>query len=200
MLDHILLDIAGAIRATMENAMLERSSIEERFQVDVWLGDISFETSYSLPGEANPPKVRADLSFEWPTWSQSAYRSWAIGESEGDKPEFTLQLALRIQRLSERPDMADISGTAPLSSPVMLEGIIELTSISVEESLEMEEGNTECAVEFLYESSFHLSDPILEDPSKLEGELKPLGTWLASVLVKLADLPLSYLPPDENEE
>ncbi len=199
MLDHILLDVAGAIRATMENAMLERAALEERFQTDIWLGDISFETSYSLPGESNPPKVRADLSFEWPTWSQSAYRSWAIGDSEVDKPELTLQIALRIQRLAERPDLSSLTAVVPLTSPTLLEGSAELTSISIEESLEIEVGRTESAAEFLYEATLHLSESTMEDPSTLEGELKPLGAWLASVLVKLADLQLTYLPPEEDD-
>ncbi len=61
MLDHILLDVIGAIREALEAALLEQQAVEERFQVDVFLGDVSFETSYSLPGEQNPPRVRADF-------------------------------------------------------------------------------------------------------------------------------------------
>src|SRR5271170_5336938 len=106
MIDHILLDVIGALRDALEASLLEQQAVEERFQVDVFLGDISFETSYSLPGEQNPPRVRADLSLEWPTWSQSAYRSWTIGEPSAERPELIVEITLRLQRLASPPDPA----------------------------------------------------------------------------------------------
>src|SRR3984957_19497869 len=104
MLDHVLLDVISAIRRSFERALLERQSLEERFLFDVFLGDVSWETSYSLPGEGNPPRVRADLSLDWPTWSQSAYRSWSIGEPPDELPEVVIEVALRVQRMAEAPD------------------------------------------------------------------------------------------------
>src|SRR5580693_5350042 len=101
MLDHILVDVISQTRHALEDALLQRQAVEERFQVDVFLGDVSWETSYSLPGEEKPPRVRADLSLDWPTWSQSAYRSWSIGEPPDDLPEVVVEVALRIQRLAE---------------------------------------------------------------------------------------------------
>ena len=74
---------------------LEQQAVEERFQIDVFLGDVAFETSYSLPGEDSPPRVRADLSLDWPTWSQSAYRSWSIGEPPAEPPELIVEIALQ---------------------------------------------------------------------------------------------------------
>jgi hypothetical protein len=50
MIDHILLDVIAALREAFEGALLEQQAVEERFQVDVFLGDVAFETSYSLPG------------------------------------------------------------------------------------------------------------------------------------------------------
>ena len=50
MLDHLLVDVIGTIRASFDRALLQRQAVEERFQVDVFLGDVSWETSYSLPG------------------------------------------------------------------------------------------------------------------------------------------------------
>ena len=58
MLDHILVDVISAIRRSFDEALLQRQAVEERFQVDVFLGDVSWETSYSLPGEEQPPRVR----------------------------------------------------------------------------------------------------------------------------------------------
>ncbi|MGH9208584.1 MAG: hypothetical protein ACRD1G_18875, partial [Acidimicrobiales bacterium] len=66
MLDHALLDVIAGFRRAFEAALLQRQALEERFQVDVLLGDVSWETSYSLPGEDTPPRVRADLSLDWP--------------------------------------------------------------------------------------------------------------------------------------
>src|ERR1700678_3088943 len=104
MIDHILLDVIGAIREAFGGALLEQQAVEERFQVDVFLGDLSFETSYSLPGEGNPARVRADLPLDWPTWSQSAYRSWSIGEPQAEPPELIVELAFRLQNLIGVPD------------------------------------------------------------------------------------------------
>ncbi len=54
----------------------------------------------ACPGEDSPPRVRADLSLDWPTWSQSAYRSWSIGEPPAEPPELIVEIALRVQRLA----------------------------------------------------------------------------------------------------
>src|SRR5881275_210602 len=80
MLDHVFTDAITALREAFENALLERQAFEEHFQVDVLLGDVTWETSYGLPGEGSPPRVRADLTIDWPTWSQTAYRNWYIDE------------------------------------------------------------------------------------------------------------------------
>ena len=48
MLDHLLVDVIGIVQDAFERALLQRQAVEERFQVDVFLGDVSFETSYSL--------------------------------------------------------------------------------------------------------------------------------------------------------
>ena len=103
MLDHILVDVISQTRRALEDALLQRQAVEERFQVDVFLGDVSWETSYSLPGEEKPPRVRADVSVDWPTWSQSAYRSWSIGEPPEDLPEVVVEITLRLQRLRPCP-------------------------------------------------------------------------------------------------
>ena len=51
MLDHVFTDAIGALRDALEFALLERQAFEERFHVDVLLGDMTWETSYGLPGE-----------------------------------------------------------------------------------------------------------------------------------------------------
>src|SRR3954469_318822 len=119
MLDHAFLDVIGALRAAFEAGFLQRQALEERFQVDVLLGDLSWETSYSLPGEGVPPRVRADISLDWPTWSQSAYRSWSIGEPTDEPPEVGIEIVLRIQRLSADPDLKGVLAALPEQSPAI---------------------------------------------------------------------------------
>ena len=62
MLDHVFTDAIGALRDTFEKALLERQAFEERFQVDVLLGDTTWETSYGLPGEGLSAEHRAYLT------------------------------------------------------------------------------------------------------------------------------------------
>jgi len=50
MLDHVFTDAISALRDAFEAAFLERQAFEEHFQSDVLLGDLTWETSYGLPG------------------------------------------------------------------------------------------------------------------------------------------------------
>ncbi|HEY6416323.1 MAG TPA: hypothetical protein VIX41_08800, partial [Acidimicrobiales bacterium] len=113
MLDHVFTDAIGALRDSLEGALLERQAFEERFQADVLLGDLTWETSYGLPGEGLPPRVQADLTLDWPTWAQTAYRSWYIGEPFADPPRIEIELVLRLQRLAESPDPSVVLAALP---------------------------------------------------------------------------------------
>lgn len=119
MLDHVFTDAIGALRDALEQAMLERQAFEERFQSDVLLGDLTWETSYGLPGEGNPPRVRADLTLEWPTWSQTAYRSWYIEEDLPELPRIDIEVVLRIQRLAAPPDARTVLQVLSPESPAI---------------------------------------------------------------------------------
>src|SRR3954465_10797669 len=132
MLDHAFLDVIGALRRAFEAGFLERQALEERFQVDVLLGDLSWETSYSLPGEGLPPRVRADISLDWPTWSQSAYRSWSIGEPSDDPPEIGIGGGLRIQRLADKPSLDIVLAALPAESPAIGSECLDRSGPTVE--------------------------------------------------------------------
>ena len=96
-------------------AFLERQAFEERFQVDVLLGDVTWETS-GLPGEGLPPRVQADVTLDWPTWAQTPYRSWYIGEPFNDPPRIEIELVMRVQRLAEAPDPSLVLAVLPSPS------------------------------------------------------------------------------------
>ncbi len=198
MLDHILVDIISAIRRSFEQALLQRQAVEERFQVDVFLGDVSWETSYSLPGEEQPPRVRADVSVDWPTWSQTSYRSWSIGEPPDELPEIVLEVALRVQRLAEAPDPDMVLRALPEANPLLGVDPLVRTATTIEQVYA--DGGVRWAVEATYEGSVHFSEAQLEDPGEIGPVIAGLTRWISSTLVRLADLPFSFLPPDEDED
>ncbi|MCK4176260.1 hypothetical protein [Aciditerrimonas ferrireducens] len=199
MLDHILVELISQLRSALEGSLLQRQAIEERFQVDVFLGDVSWETSYSLPGEDQPPRVRADVSLDWPTWSQSLYRSWSIGEPAEEAPEVLLELTIRQQRLAARPDLDAVLATLPSESPELAGDRLVRSAPVVEEVLGTDEPS-QWAVETTYQGSVVLDEATLEDPSRLAAGVGELATWVASLLVRVADLDFPYLPPEPEPD
>ena len=199
MIDHILLDVIASFRQALEGALLEQQAVEERFQIDVFLGDVSFETSYSLPGEQNPPRVRADISLEWPTWAQSAYRSWSIGESPAERPELVVEVTLRLQRLAANPDPASVLRALGDDAPGLAGERLERSGPTVEQVYERAGDAPASAIEVAYQGAYRLEEAVLESPEKIDDEIRGVARWIASALVRLADLDLPFLPADEPE-
>ena len=56
------------------------------------------------------------------------------------------------------------------------------------------------AVEATYEGSVRFDESILEDTTGLAPVVATLTQWISSTLVRLADLPLTFLPPDPADE
>jgi len=198
-IDHLLVDVITAIRRSFDEALLQRQAVEERFQVDVFLGDVSWETSYSLPGEEQPPRVRADLSIDWPTWSQTAYRSWSIGEPPEELPEVVIEVALRIQRLAEPLPADDVLAVLERESPALGTERLVRSATTLEEVHSAGDGGADTvrwAIEATYEGSLRFEERHLEDPATIAPATDVLARWVASTLVQLADLPLAFLPPD----
>ena len=54
----------------------------------------------------------------------------------------------------------------------------------------------ECAIEVAYEGSCALDEALLEDPASLDEALAPLGRAVASLLVRIGDLPFVFRPTD----
>jgi hypothetical protein len=200
MLDHILVELITRIRASLDSALLQRQAVEERFQVDVFLGDVSWETSYSLPGEEDPPRVRADISVDWPTWSQSIYRSWSIGEPPEDVPEAVMEVTLRQQRLARPPDLDAVLAVLPPESPAIAGEPLVRAAPVVEQVVGEGEEPARYAVETTYQGTLLLEEAALDDPGRLAEPVASLAQWVASVLVRLADLDLVYLPPDPTRD
>ncbi|HEV7763286.1 MAG TPA: hypothetical protein VGO78_29955 [Acidimicrobiales bacterium] len=199
MLDHVFTDAIGALRDSLERALLERQAFEERFQVDVLLGDTTWETSYGLPGEGLPPRVQADLTLDWPTWAQTAYRSWYIGEPFTDPPRIDIELVLRVQRLAESPDPDALLAVLPETSAAIGSDTLERSGPTIETVFSADLKAREYAIEVSYEGSYELDDATLADGSTLDDHLSAMGGWIASTLVKLGDLKLPFLPPVDED-
>ena len=119
MLDHVFTDAISALRDAFESAYLERQPFEEHFQSDVLVGDLTWETSYGLPGEGEPPRIVAHITMNWPAWSQAAYRQWYVEEELEKRPAIEMEIVLRIQRLSDPADPAVLYATVPEQSPLV---------------------------------------------------------------------------------
>lgn len=190
MLDHVFTDAISALREAFEAAFLERQPFEEHFQSDVLLGDLTWETSYGLPGEDNPPHVVAHITFDWPSWSQTAYRQWYVEEVLDRLPAIEIEIVFRVQGLVEPLDPAAVFAIAPEASPLLGDGRLERAGVTAETAF-LEPGEApEHAVEATYEGLYELAEATLDDGAStiLDEHFGALGGWIAATLVKLADL------------
>jgi hypothetical protein len=206
MLDHVFTDAISALREAFEAAFLERQAFEEHFQVDVLLGDLSWETSYGLPGEGQPPRVVAHISFEWPSWSQTAYRRWYVEEELETQPAIEMEIVLRVQRLADQPSPDRFIEILPQISPLIGAERLERAGLTIEIGHPDPQDTSgiatiEYAVEITYEGLYELAEETLADGAStlLDDHFGALGGWIASTLVRLGDLKLDYLPADDSQ-
>ena len=214
MLDHVFTDAIGALRDAFEAAFLERQAFDEHFQVDVLLGDLSWETSYGLPGEGQPPRVVAHITFDWPTWSQTSYRRWYVDEVLDQLPAIEIEIVFRVQRLDQQPSPSIVADVVSDTSPLIGDGRLERAGTTVEITYADgadrdpvtgegdDDGAGSFALEVTYEGLYELAEQTLADGAStlLDEHFGVLGGWIASTLVKLGDLKLGFLPADDTGE
>ena len=191
MLDHVFTDAISALRDAFEAAFLERQPFEEHFQADILLGDLTWETSYGLPGEENPPRVVAHITFDWPSWSQTAYRQWYVEEVLERLPAIEIEIVFRVQNMPEALDPSRVYSIAPEVSPLIGDGRLERAGVTAEIAYGDEEGlPPEYAMEATYEGLYELAEVALDNGAStlLDDHFGALGGWIAATLVKLADL------------
>ncbi|MFZ9158262.1 MAG: hypothetical protein ACO29A_02450 [Ilumatobacteraceae bacterium] len=198
MLDHVFTDVISALRDAFERAFLERQAFEEHFQVDVMLGDVTWETSYGLPGEGLPPRVVAHVTFDWPSWSQTAYRRWYVDEKMEDQPSIEMEVVLRIQRIKDLPDLDLVRAIVPTTSPLIGDGRLERAGLTLETAYLDDDGLVEHAVEATFEGLYELAEESLADGAStlLDDHFGALGGWVAAMLVKMGDVKYTFLPAD----
>lgn len=188
MLDHVFADAIGALRAALELALLERQATEERFTTDALLGDTRWETSYSIPGESDPPQVQADITLLWPTWSQTAYRSWYLTGDLALIPAIDAEVVVRAQGLTSAPDVASVLASLPDESPEMgVDTLVRAAGATVEAMHDDEGQLIAHALEVSYEGSFELPSELLADGNRLDELFSATGSWISSTLITLSD-------------
>jgi hypothetical protein len=202
MLDHVFTDAISALRDAFESAFLERQPFEERFQSDVLAGDLTWETSYGLPGEGRPPRIVAHITMNWPAWSQAAYRQWYVDDELEVRPAIEVEIVLRVQQLSEPVDAGRVFDTVPEHSPELDDDRLERVGLTTEiahpdpdDPLDL---TAEHAVEITYEGLYELAEETVADgrSTLLDQHFGALGGWIAATLVRLGDLRLSFRPAD----
>jgi len=202
MLDHVFTDAISALRDAFEAAYLERQPFEEHFQSDVLLGDLTWETSYGLPGEGEPPRIVAHITMDWPAWSQAAYRQWYVEGELEVRPAIEIEIVLRMQQLSEPVETSRVYDTIPEHSPTIGDDRLERAGLTTEIShpdpddpLDL---TPEYAVEITYEGLYELAEETVADgrSTLLDDHFGALGGWITATLVRLGDLGLSFLPAD----
>jgi hypothetical protein len=148
--------------------------------------------------------VVAHVTFDWPTWSQTAYRRWYVDEELDSSPAIEMEIVLRIQRLAETPDIERIYASIPTASPLVGEGRLERAGLTVEvahpDPSDPTQTEQSFAVEVTYEGLYELAEETLADgtSSVLDEHFGALGGWVASTLVRLGDLRFAFLPADDS--
>jgi hypothetical protein len=199
MLDHVFTDAIGAIRDALTEARLERQAFDERFTSDVLIGDLTWETSYGLPGEGMPPRVEAHITFAWPSWSQTAYRKWYLEEESEESPGIEMEIAFRVQRLAGVADVSAVLALLPSESPHLGEAGLLRSAVHASTSFGADSTDTPShATEVAYLGTYVLNEETLADGSSatLDEHFGLLGAWISSRLVALGDLRFDYLPSE----
>jgi len=187
-IDHVFTDAIGALRESFANSLLERQAFEEHFQSDILTGDLTWETSYGLPGEEVPPRTLAHVTLTWPSWSQAIYRIWYLQEELEDLPSIDLEIVFRAQFL---PTSASVDGLHDLGGESLdLPGFEKLEREGVTlESTHVSGAEVEFAAEVTFSGMYQLTEAALQDGSSevLDTAFTSLAQWIASTLVRLGD-------------
>jgi hypothetical protein len=118
-----------------------------------------------------------------------------------EAPAIEIEIVFRLQRLVGQPDPAVVLDVLPQQSPPIGPEAFERGAPTVEIAYATEAGEPPAfAIEVGYEGLYELAEETLADGSStaLDEHFGALGGWISSMLVRLGDLKLDYLPPEEE--
>ena len=196
MLDHVFTDAIGALRDALEKALLERQAFEERFQADVLLGDLTWETSLLAPrrGAAAPgalrhhPRLAHLVADRLPVLvhrggagraAPHRDRGGAAHPAAGraGRAGSGCSTALPLESAGDRPRDA-----APIG-PDARGDLRRATSTRSSTP-------SRCPTR----ASTSSTKATLADGSVLDEHFSAMGGWISSTLVRLGDLKMTFLP------
>ncbi|HWD23905.1 MAG TPA: hypothetical protein VG368_00420, partial [Acidimicrobiales bacterium] len=122
---------------------------------------------------------------------QSTYRSWSIGEATSERPDLGVEVAFRLDDLESAPDPSVVLGALGEREPQLSHDTLGRHPMLIERRIGPESEST--ALEVSFGGTWHLVDALLEDPAAIEHELGAMVRFIASALVRLADLDLPTL-------
>ena len=108
----------------------------------------------------------------------------------------------RVQRLEHLPDPARFLSILPSASPAIGAEAMERAAPTVEIQYADRPGDRIAhAIEVTYEGLYELAEDTLADGSNtlLDEHFGALGAWISSMLVRLGDLKLDYLPAESDD-
>jgi YD repeat-containing protein len=109
-------------------------------------------------------------------------------------PTIEIEVVFRVQRMAEPPDHDRFIAVVPASSPAVGDAPLTRSSIAVETLIEDPKSH---ALDLAYDGTYELTEETLADGSStaLDDHMGALGTWIAGVLVRLGDVPVTTLSP-----
>ncbi len=184
-LDHIFADAVGSLRQALEDVHLERTVVDERFQSDLLLGDLTWSTSYALPGEAVPASVRSDITLQWPSASQTSYRQWVSGNELAAPPTIAVEVVLRVQELRMPPSMSDLLAPLPDLGPTLGGSQLERDNPTVETIYRDDpDDNPDYAFEVAYNGTCTLDGSAMLMLNTYS--MHPGSSWVAAIMAAAA--------------
>ena len=193
MLDHVFVRAIGAMRDALDNALLQRVKNTEEYLLDLVSGETTWEVDYTLPGEEAKPRVYARITFDWSAWSQSAW--WNDDEDnrdDDDPPDIDITVMFRVQRLVDPPDVAGAGAALPDDGPVCVPYSLQRQPPSIQQRFYEPGTPPDFSFAVQFEGFYDL-----RSDSKPQDDLAPMGGWIASTLVRMADLPLTFAPAQD---
>jgi hypothetical protein len=104
-----------------------------------------------------------------------------------------------LQRLASAPDPAVVLAALDGSPPEIGGETLERTGPTIEQVYDADQPGPASAIEIAYQGTYHLDESVLEEPAKVDDQVAGLARWIASGLVRLADLDLPCLPADDPD-
>jgi hypothetical protein len=99
-----------------------------------------------------------------------------------------------VQGLDVAPEPGLLLEVVPHHLDVLGDQPLNRGATTIEQVVSEGPGGSEYAIEVSYEGSCAIEESTLEDPTQLDDALAPLGQAVASVLVRISDLPFVFRP------